>query len=42
VVRKVLDLDLDFDVVYMLNIPATIFLKIINKKLASAGFYSYI
>jgi hypothetical protein len=42
VVRKVLDLDFAFDIVYMLYIPATIFLKIINKKLASAGFYSYI
>jgi hypothetical protein len=31
VVRKVLDLDLDFDIVYMLNIPAT---KIINERLA--------
>jgi hypothetical protein len=27
VVRKVFDLDLDFDIVYMLNIPATKFLR---------------
>jgi hypothetical protein len=39
VVRKVLDLDFAFDLVYMLYIPAT---KIINKRLAYAGLFSYI
>jgi hypothetical protein len=42
VVRKVLDLDFAFDLVYMLYIPATIFLKIITKRLAYAGLFSYI